>query len=283
MKNITLGGGDRMVRRIQVSLFIILCCAAQPGWARSFEHSGWTALLQESVLLLDGGRVSQVDYGYLAKEENRARLQVYLRRLAGVSQQNFDGWAREGQLAFLINAYNSWTVELILARYPDLDSIKDLGSFFQSPWKKKFISLFGKTLSLDEIEHGLIRESGRYNEPRIHFAVNCASVGCPALASEAYLGEKLEVQLEGATRLFLSDRNRNRLEGNVLQVSSIFKWYRGDFEQGWRNLTGLQEFLGSYASSLGLSDAQVQSLVTGKMEIKFLLYDWKLNDGVGHK
>ena len=91
----------------------------------------------------------------------------------------------------MINAYNAWTVEFILTKYPDLDSIKDLGSFFNSPWDKEFIPLLGKTVSLNDIEHGLIRGSDRYNDPRIHFAVNCASIGCPALREEAYTGDKL--------------------------------------------------------------------------------------------
>lgn len=183
------------------------------------------------------------------------------------------------KLAFLINACNGWTVELILTRYPDLESIKDLGSLFQSPWKKKFFFLLGEKRSLDDIEHGLIRGSGRYNDPRIHFAVNCASIGCPALKNQAYRGDILEEQLEEATRLFLSDKSRNRLRNRELQISSIFKWYREDFERGWRGAITLAQFLALYKDNLGLSKTEADTLIADKLSITFLDYNWNLDSG----
>lgn len=116
--------------------------------------------------------------------------------MSRVDQLEFDQWSTRQQLAFLINAYNAWTVELILEKWPDIDSIKDLGGIFSSPWRKEFISLLGEKRSLDNIEHDLIRGSGRYQDPRIHFAVNCASIGCPALRAEAYTGAKINQQLD---------------------------------------------------------------------------------------
>ena len=139
---------------------------------------------------------------------------------------------------------------MILTKCPDLESIKDLGSFFQSPWGKSFIPLLGGTRSLDDIEHGLIRGSGRYKDPRVHFAANCASIGCPSLRAEAYVGDRLDEQLEDAARSFLRDRSRNRLDEGELKVSSIFKWYRNDFEKGWRGKHSLAQFLAGYADSL---------------------------------
>jgi hypothetical protein len=207
----------------------------------------------------------------------RQVLTDYLDRLSKVSREEFDSWTKDGQLAFLINAYNAWTVELILTRYPDLESIKDLGSLFKSPWKKKFIPLLGEKRSLDDIEHGLIRGSGRYNDPRIHFAVNCASIGCPALKNEAYREDILEKQLEEATMLFLSDKSRNKMTEGKLQVSSIFKWYREDFEDGWRGATTLSQFLALFKDSLGLSDTEADELAADNITITFLDYDWKLN------
>jgi hypothetical protein len=177
----------------------------------------------------------------------------------------------------LINAYNAWTVELILTQYPGLESIKDLGSLFKSPWGKKFIPLLGEKRSLDDIEHNLIRGSGRYNDPRIHFAVNCASIGCPALKNQAYREDILEKQLEEATALFLSDKSRNRLSDGELQISSIFKWYREDFERGWRGAATLPQFLALYKDSLGLGNAGTGKLAAGNFAIRFLDYDWKLN------
>jgi len=168
-------------------------------------------------------------------------------------------------------------VELILTKYPDLESIKDLGSFFQSPWKKRFFSLLGKTRSLDEVEHELIRGSGRYNDPRIHFAVNCASIGCPALRVEAYNGRDLQRQLQEATDLFLSDSTRNRYKNNRLEVSSLFKWYKGDFEKGWRGITSLGGFLADHRRALGLDEQAAARAADNKIDISYLKYNWKLN------
>lgn len=237
--------------------------------------TSWQELLQQHVVILRGGRASQVDYDGL--RQDRATLQKYLGMTSAVTRGEFDHWSGSDQLAFLINAYNAWTVELILRAEPTLKSILDLGSLLQSPWKQRFIPLLGETRSLDDIEHGLIRGSGRYREPRIHFAVNCASVGCPALAAEAYLGGRLDAQLERATRLFLSDRSRNRLANGRLEISSIFRWYRDDFETGWRGAKSLAEFLALYREPLGLDDSHRQRLLAGDLPIDYLDYDWRLN------
>lgn len=240
-----------------------------------FDHSRWDGLLKDHVRVLQGGSVTQVDYDGMLRD--RAGLKVYLQDLAAVERKTFDGWPVDHQLAFLINAYNSWTVELILTEYPDIASIKDLGSIFQSPWKKRFIPFFGKERSLDEIEHQLIRGSDRYNDPRIHFAVNCASIGCPALRGEAYRGVELQQQLGEATALFLKDRTRNRLVGEVLEVSSIFKWYGEDFSRGWKGVSSLPLFFADHAGDLGLTAVEREQLVRGEIKIKFQSYDWKLN------
>lgn len=240
-----------------------------------FDHSAWDALLHQYVLELSDGKVTQVNYAGMAAD--KAKLSGYLNQLQQVSQKDFDGWDKHDQLAFLINAYNAWTVQLILTKYPDLESIKDLGSFFQSPWKKEFIPLLGKTRSLDDIEHGLIRGSGRYNDPRIHFAVNCASIGCPALSTNAYLGETLDAQLEQAASRFLADRLRNRMGAGSLALSSIFKWYREDFEKGWRGAATLPQFIALYAAAIGASPSQVEQLRNDAVDIEFLKYDWRLN------
>jgi hypothetical protein len=246
-----------------------------PAQAGGFDHSGWGALLKEHVRVLDSGEASQVDYAGLSARRNE--LRAYLSELSAVRRDQFDLWSTDDQLAFLLNAYNSWTVELILTRYPDLDSIKDLGSFFQSPWKIRFLTLFGEKVSLDEIEHELIRGSGRYNDPRIHFAVNCASIGCPALRPEPFRGQELQHQLDDATSLFLRDRSRNRLDGKILKVSSIFTWYREDFEQGFRSIDSLEQFFADHAEDLQMTDEQKRQLLSGKIKIEFLDYDWELN------
>jgi len=243
--------------------------------AAIFDHSRWDGLVKQHVVVLGGGKVTQVDYdGFL---EDRNKLLEYLEDLAKITRDEFDAYPLDYQLAFLINAYNGWTVELILTKYPDLESIKDLGSFFQSPWKKRFFSLLGKKRSLDDIEQKLIRGSGRYNDPRIHFAINCASIGCPALRQEAYTGEKLQDQLAEATRFFLEDRERNRPHDGGLEVSLIFKWYRQDFEKGGLGSQSLGQFFAGYAGALELDEKMVEKAQKGNIEIKFLEYDWKLN------
>jgi hypothetical protein len=235
----------------------------------------WDALLKQHVRVLRGGQATEVDYAGFAAD--RARLQAWLAGTSKVTRAEFDRWGNPEQLVFLINAYNAWTIELVLTGYPRVQSIKDLGSFIQSPWKKSFIPLLGETRSLDDIEHGLIRGSGRYNEPRIHFAVNCASIGCPALRAQAYSAGQLEAHLEDATRQFLADRTRNRFESGTLKLSSIFKWYRKDFEQGWRNARSLGQFLTLYSGPLGLSAEVASRLADGQLDIAFLDYDWRLN------
>lgn len=242
---------------------------------QSSIHATWETLLQKNISAIDNGNSTAVNYAAFKSE--RAKLKSYLDQLGKVSQAEFDAWSTSKQLAFLINAYNAWTVEFILTKYPDLDSIKDLGSFFNSPWDKEFIPLFGKTISLNDIEHGLIRGSDRYNDPRIHFAVNCASIGCPALLEEAYTGDKLEQQLTDQTIRFLADTSRNYIKGNNFYMSSIFKWYGDDFEKGFRGTKSIQSFVSLYADVLTLTDAQKAALNKASLKIKFLDYDWNLN------
>jgi len=240
-----------------------------------FDHGIWDQLLKQHVVAIDQAYATRVDYSSLLAD--RARLLDYLNSLAAVSRGQFDGWTSNKQLAFLINAYNAWTVELILTEYPELESIKDLGFLFRSPWRKKFIPLFGNLLSLDEIEHEMIRGWDRYQEPRIHFAVNCAAIGCPALRAEAYQGDILERQLEENTREFLSDRSRNYLAGDRLWVSSIFDWYKVDFEQGWLGVNSVGEFLARYSDALDLNAETSRDLRNGRLRLRYSDYDWSLN------
>lgn len=161
--------------------------------ANSFDHGAWDQLLRNHVISFNGGEQTSVDYQGM--QSDGQVLKQYLNQLSRIRPSQFEQSPKSSQLAFLINAYNAWTVELILTAWPNLESIKDLGGFLSSPWRKEFIPLLGETRSLDDIEHNLIRGSGAYNDPRIHFAVNCASIGCPALRPEAYVGNRLHEQL----------------------------------------------------------------------------------------
>ncbi len=240
-----------------------------------FNHSSWDSLLSKNVTMINGGKASVVNYAGM--KSDKAKLDSYMDATSKVSQSEFNRWSKDEQLAFLINVYNAGTVELVLTKYPGIKSIKDIGGIFGSPWKQNFISLLGKTRSLDDIEHNLIRGSKRYNEPRIHFAVNCASIGCPALLNDAFTASKLDKQLEQVTSKFLADSSRNRLKGSTLQVSPIFKWYKEDFATNWRGTNDLEGFLGRYSSSLGLNSSQTADLKSGKTKISYTDYDWNLN------
>ncbi|MBU2870093.1 DUF547 domain-containing protein [Colwellia sp. E2M01] len=253
-------------------------------------HDSWSNLLNNNVITINNGHSTAVDY--LAMQKQHTELTDYLAMLTAVTQSEFDSWNKPKQLAFLINAYNAWTVGLIVSNLNSKDnathsvkSIKDLGSFFSSPWNKDFIPLLGKIRSLNDIEHGLIRGAvdkqgnATYNDPRIHFAVNCASIGCPALREEAYTGDKLRQQLEQQTVRFLSDSSRNFAKGDNLNVSSIFKWYGDDFTKGFNNANSLEAFFLLYGQALNLTLAQKQALNSGDMDINFLDYNWDLNSG----
>ena len=251
---------------------------AQPAATFDTHHAAWTALLQKHVQLQRGGQASTVRYAGLAAD--RDALAAYLGRLSALSPADYAAFTPAQQKAFLINAYNAFTVELILTRYPKLESIKDLGSLLQSPWKKAWIPLLGRTVSLDNIEHGLLRERGRFDDPRIHFAVNCASIGCPMLREEAYVAERLDAQLEQQTQRFLSDRTRNRYNAarGRLEVSKIFDWYGEDFGLGHRGIRSLPAFFAAHAELLADAPADRERLRSQKVELSFLDYDWALND-----
>jgi len=240
-----------------------------------FSHQSWDALLDKHVTMINSGKASVVNYAGM--QADKTQLTSYLKATSKVSQSEFNRWNKNEQLAFLINVYNAGTVELILTKYPNIKSIKDIGSLFGSPWKQDFIPLLGKTRSLDDIEHNLIRGSKRYNDPRIHFAVNCASIGCPALQDDAYTGKGLDGQLEKATSKFLADSSRNRIKADTLEVTPLFKWYKEDFATNWRGTKNLEGFLGRYDKALGLNQAQATALKQGKMKIGYTEYDWRLN------
>lgn len=253
---------------------LLLFCLLYVSAATAFDsnHSDWTALLQKHVQWNAVGTASGVDYAGFARD--RAALKGYLDALTAVTRDEFDRWPIHERQAFLINAYNAYTVELVLTRYPDLASIKDLGGWFSSPWKQVFFQLLGAERSLDEVEHKLLRGAPGFDEPRIHFAVNCASIGCPALRPEAYVADRLDSQLEDQTRRFLRDRTRNHYtaEGSVLVVSKIFDWYKQDFIHD-----NVFNFLQVYADELTDDPKAGRKLSSGAFVVDYSDYDWRLN------
>ena len=240
--------------------------------ALGFNHSSYDQLLKSHITWINSS-ATEVDYAGL--KERQAKLQAYLGSLAAVKKSEFNAWSKPEQLAFLINAYNAYTLELILESYPEINSIKDIGGFFGSPWDIRFAPLLGAERTLDEIEHKMIRTK-RFSEPRIHFAVNCASVGCPALRDEAYTALKLDAQLKDQTRRFLADRSRNALTGDTLTVTPLFKWYSEDFSGSAGS--GVRGFLADYPVALGLLKEQKAALLSGHLKLRYSDYDWSLND-----
>jgi len=269
-----------------IALLVVLLGGASgpPAHAAGFDHShaAFSALLGSHVRWNTGGTASTVDYTALRRD--RAALDAYTRTLSSVSAGEFSAWTVPERRSFLINAYNAFTLQLILSKYPELRSIRDLGNIvFDSPWKRRFFDLLGARRHLDDVEHGLLRGAADFDDPRIHFAANCASVGCPALRPEAYRADRLDAQLEDQTRRFLRDRARNRLETTgrpTAWVSPIFKWYREDFESGHRGATSLRVFLGAYSDALADSAEGRRALASGEFALKYTDYDWALNDRV---
>lgn len=262
------------MRRLLFAFLILMCSSLPLQAAFDRTHGQWDALLKQHVQWSKQGTASAVDYAGFAKD--RAKLDLYLKSVTLVAKQEYSQWPLIEQQAFLINAYNAHTVQLILTRYPKLESIKDLGSLFSSPWRQQFFSLIGEKRSLDDVEHKLLRGDKRYQEPRIHFAVNCASIGCPALRDEAYTGAKLASQLEDQTIRFLRDNSRNRfdMKTGTYFVSRIFDWYQEDFE---KYAGGVKAFLVRYAEKTGKYPAEVTYVKQNNFGIDYFPYDWSLN------
>ena len=270
---------SKAMKNIQrVLLLSLLLSGVTTGAAEAeagFSHEIWDGLLTRFVHLSADDTASRVDYEGFA--EARQKLAAYLGQLALVTRVDFDRWSVAEQLAFLINAYNAWTIDLILEHYPGIESIRDIGFLPGAAWRLRRVELFGRKLSLDTLEHDMIRGWDRFREPRIHFAVNCAAVGCPALSDRAYIGATLDEQLDRNTRLFLTDRSRNYAIQDDLYVSPIFRWYQEDFQDGWGGYASLPTFLAEYGEVLGLSEAQKAALMSGQTRIRFSRYDWSLN------
>ncbi|NUM82003.1 DUF547 domain-containing protein [bacterium] len=216
--------------------------------AAQVSHVAWDQLVKTYV-----SASGNVNY----KGFDKTALNDYLQTLSANPPQS--GWSADAQKAYWINAYNAFTVSLVLENYP-LKSIKDIGGVFKSPWDKSFITIGGKTYTLNQIEHDILRK--QFNDPRIHFAIVCASRSCPVLRREAFDASKLNGQLDEQTKIFLNDPARNRLSSG--QISKIFDWFKNDFTQNGT----LTDFISRYADSK----------IDPKTSIQYLDYDWALNE-----
>ena len=204
-----------------------------------------------------------VDYKGFIRE--KPKLESYL-KLLSENAPDRSKWSKNEQLAYWINAYNAYTVKLIVDFYPT-KSIRDLGPKLKIPlikdvWHYKFFKIAGVDMSLDEVEHGILRKE--FDEPRIHFAINCASISCPPLLNEAFVAEKLEAQLTKVTVAFINDPVRNKLGTQSVQLSSIFSWFTSDFTKRGT----LIEFLNKYS----------KVKIAPNAKVSFLDYNWNLNE-----
>ena len=223
------------------------------------DHSAWNTLLEEHV-----GDEGIVDYKGFMKDS--VLLNAYLNELkAGIPDKI--SWTRNEQLAYWINAYNAFTIKLILKHYP-VESIKDIGSsiqipFVNSPWDIKFINIGGQKFDLNNIEHSILRKE--FDEPRIHFAIVCASISCPNLRNEAYTADKIEDQLQEEAISFINDPAKNDIASKgEIEISKIFSWFKGDFTKEG----SVVDFLNLYASEEIDPDA----------DVSHKKYDWGLNE-----
>ena len=222
------------------------------------SHTSFDQLLQAHV-----SKQGKVDYsGFIAEVD---KLDAYL-NLLSTNPPDRETWSEEEQLAYWINAYNAYTIKLIINHYP-IKSIKDIGPKLSIPivntvWHLEFFEIGGKPASLDEIEHKILRKE--FDEPRIHFAINCASISCPKLLNQAYTANKLDAQLEQAARAFINDAKHNTLGKNQGELSPLFSWFKEDFTRKG----SLVEFINQFADNKLSKEAK----------ISFKNYNWSLNE-----
>lgn len=244
-----------MFKKIVFIMVALIGMAAICQGQEHLEHNTWNGLLKKYVT--EDGHVDYVGF----KNEEKV-LDEYL---AVLSQSHpKENWKKEDQLAFWINAYNAFTVKLIVKNYP-IKSIKDLaGGIYKvnTPWDIKFIKMGDETYDLNNIEHGIVRK--QFNDPRVHFALNCASVSCPKLRNEAFVGSKINEQLDDQSAAFVNNKEKNSIEKSTAAISKIFTWFSDDFKESG----GVVKFINKY------SDVKM----TGETVISYLEYDWNLNE-----
>ncbi|MBT3296353.1 MAG: DUF547 domain-containing protein [Verrucomicrobia bacterium] len=256
----------------------MLAAAGAPGGradAEEFDHThaAYTAVLKARVVK------GAVDYAAL--KAGRTALDGYLDALAAVPSQTFRTWSEAQRLAFLFNLYNASTLRLIIDHYP-VESIRKIGTMLKGPWAQPVVRLFGKTTTLDKLEHEVLRRE--YNEPRLHLALVCAARGCPPLRRDAYRADGLDAQLKQQSQSYLAspvgmriDRERSRV-----YLSAIFKWYGKDFVKAYAGRIRAGNFGASGEASLGfalehVTPADREYIKRGNYKLRHLDYDWSLN------
>ena len=259
------------------ALLLALSGVALPVASESFDH-GYADYAQLLALHVQGSRVA-----YAALKADRGALDQVIAQFDATAARGEAGWTREQRMAYWINAYNAFTLRAIVDAYPiqsrwftrqPRNSIRQIPGVWTTPrWRAA-----GRSVSLDNIEHQVLRPG--FKDARIHFAVNCASVSCPPLATEPYRAGTLEAQLDAAARRYLASPEGLRLDSNRLRVSSIFKWYGEDFVAEYSPIVltrpSVERAILGAIVRYGPPDAAVR-VRNGGPEIAFLDYDWSLN------
>ena len=250
---------------------------------QAFGYDGYAIALKKYV-----NTQGMVNYRGLKAEGNR--LDAFAVAIETLDPKVYDQWTDQGKIAFWLNAYNALTLKAIITHYPIQPSFFaslrfPKNSIRQIPgvWDKLRFGVMGQEMTLDEIEHETLRK--QFNEPRIHMALVCAAMGCPALRNEPYTGNKLEAQFDDQTRRFLKNSLKFRIdqdEGEVY-LSSIFKWFGKDFVKTYNTdgkFAGYSETEGAVLSFVSqyLGEQERRYLVTGEYDIDYLDYDWSLNE-----
>ncbi len=246
---------------LSISLVLILLSVMPVA---AFDFSDWDALIKKHVSpkKVDGVMINAVNYKNLKSD---GEFQKLVSRLNSVREDSLK--TKDEKLTFWINTYNILAAKMVADRFP-IKSIKDAGSLFTRVWKKPAGHVAGKERTLDEIEHEILR---KMDEPRIHVAIVCASVSCPDLRLEAFKTDSLNAQLDDQMKRFLQSSEKGmRIDKKINRVylSSIFKWFKDDFE----SRGGVLKFVSSY-----VSPEVAKALSNPRIDVSYLDYNWGIN------
>lgn len=236
-----------------------------------FDYTDYSTVLKQFV-----DNKGMVHYKGLKKD--RSKLDSFVESLAGTSTETYEKWNEKQKISFWINAYNALTLRAIIDNYPIKSSFfaslqypKNSIRQIDGVWDKRKFTVMGKKMSLNDIEHKILRKE--FAEPRIHMALVCAAIGCPPLRNEAFIASKLDIQLDDQGRKFMANKKKFKLEKETVYLSPIFKWFADDFAKQKGSANANLKFVSHY-----LSTQDKQQLEQGSHKVKYLDYDWSLNE-----